>query len=270
MSPHSARIVAFVPARGGSKGVPGKNLKPIGGVPLVARAIAAALCTEYIDRVVVSTDDPEIERLALAEGADVVLRPAELSGDTATSESALLHALDAIGWAVDVVVFLQATSPFIRPSDLDGAVAQVVAGDKDVVFSATESHGFLWRKGDDTAVGVNHDPAFRLRRQDREPEYLETGAFYVMDAAGFRRAGFRFFGRIGIAEVAALGAVEIDTPDDLMLAESLEPLLDGRIAAAVPPTATAASPAAVGTIERNRPWTPSSPEYPSAPRTPSM
>ncbi len=234
------RIVAVIPARGGSKGVPGKNLREVGGVPLIARAIGAALCTEWIDRVVVTTDDAEIERVATAEGADVVLRPAELAGDTASSESALLHALDAIDGEVDVLVFLQATSPFIRPNDLDAAIETVRDGRHDVVFSAVLSHGFLWRESERGAVGINHDASVRLRRQDREPEFLETGAFYVMDAAGFRRAGFRFFGSVGIAEVEQSTALEIDTEADLEVAHALAPTFDRRTPADL---ALAAAPA---------------------------
>ena len=91
--------------------------------------------------------------------------------------------------------------------------------------SAFETYAFLWRRGDDGATGVNHDASFRPRRQDREPHFQETGAFYVLDVAGFRRAGFRFFGRIGVEEVAADRALEIDSPDELRLARLLAPAL---------------------------------------------
>lgn len=248
---HPPRVVAVVPARGGSRGVPGKNLREVGGVSLIARAIGSALCTEHIDRVVVSTDDDRIDTAATAEGADVVLRPFELSGDTASSEAAVLHAVEAIDWAVDVLVFLQATSPFIRPSDLDGAIERVVSGECDVVFSAVPSHVFLWRQGGDGVVGVNHDASFRVRRQDREPEYLETGAFYVMDAAGFRRAGSRFFGQVGIAEVAPWTAVEIDSETDLQLARALAPTLDRRAVRATDTGVPDSSITLATTPERN-------------------
>lgn len=221
-------VVAIIPARGGSKGVPGKNLRRVGGMPLVGRAVAAARQATTIDRVVVSTDDVEIAAVAREWGAEVVDRPAELAGDEASSESALLHALDVLrarGVTTGVVVFLQATSPFIDPADLDDAVGRVVAGAESCVFAAVESWGFLWRHGRNGMTGVNHDPSARPRRQDREPEYLETGAFYVMDAAGFRAARHRFFGRTGVAVVAESGAIEIDTPEQLRLASAIAPLL---------------------------------------------
>ncbi len=218
-------VTAVIPARGGSKQVPRKNLMPVGGVPLVARAIATALATEGIDRVVVSTDDSEIAELAREHGAQVVDRPRALASDTASSESALLHALDELG-DVEVLVFLQATSPFIDPVELATAVARVRSGEQDVVFSAFETYAFLWQQTPSGAVGVNHDLSVRPRRQDREPHYQETGAFYVLNAAGFREAKHRFFGRVGIQEVAERAALEIDTLEQAELAQTIARLVD--------------------------------------------
>ena len=223
-------VVAIIPARGGSQGVPRKNVLPVGGVPLIARAVAAARAAARVDIVVVSTDDPEIAAVAGAAGARVVERPAQLAHGTATSESAVLHALDQLdddGNAVSTVVFLQATSPFIDPAAIDRGVELVADHGYDSAFAAYETYGFLWRRdGDARAAAINHDAAHRPRRQDREPHYLETGAFYVFDADGFRRAGHRFFGAVGIVEVDEAGAVEIDAPAQLDLARALAPLLD--------------------------------------------
>lgn len=230
--------VAVIPARGGSKGVPRKNLRRIGGIPLIQRAVRAAAAAELVDLVVVSTDDDEIAELSIAAGARVIPRPAEISGDTASSESAVLHALDTLedaGESVDVVVFIQATSPFIPSDRIDIAVDDVRAGRYDSMFSAYETYGFLWRRddsgdggddGDTAAEAINHDAAHRPRRQDREPHYLETGAFYVFQAAGFRRAGHRFFGRIGIVEVSERTAIEIDDEQQLAAASALAALVD--------------------------------------------
>ncbi len=220
------RVVAVIPARGGSKGIPGKNLRTVGGVPLVARAIAAARSSRMIDVVVVSTDDAEIAHVAGQAGAEIVDRPARLAGDTASSESALLHALEALdarGAAPAVVVFLQATSPLIDPLDLDEAVRRVVDREADVIFAATESHAFLWRDGapHEGVIGVNHDRATRPRRQDREREYRETGAFYVMDVEGFRAARHRFFGRVAVQLVPERHGLDIDSPADLELARAV-------------------------------------------------
>jgi N-acylneuraminate cytidylyltransferase len=220
--------VAIIPARGGSKQVPRKNLQRVGGVPLIERAVRAAATASGIDLVVVSTDDDEIAAVATAAGARIVRRPAELSGDTATSESAILHALDdleANGDRVGVVAFVQATSPFIPSDALAAAVSEVQADRADSVFSAHETYGFLWREGEDgTAVAINHDAAHRPRRQDREPHHLETGAFYVFRAAGFRESRHRFFGRTRIARVPEWTAIEIDDADQLRVARALATL----------------------------------------------
>lgn len=220
-------VVAVIPARAGSKGIPGKNLQRVGGRTLIERAVSSALRAETVDAVYVTTDGDDIAASARTAGALVIRRPAELAGDTATSESALLHALETIaedGPPPAVVVFIQATSPFIDPSDLDAAVRRVHADESDTVVAVAESHAFLWRTGPAGAVAVNHDAAVRLRRQDRDPEYRETGAFYVMDAEGFRLAGHRFFGRIGLAIVDAAHAVDVDTPSDLDVTRALASL----------------------------------------------
>ncbi|UFU15047.1 acylneuraminate cytidylyltransferase family protein [Curtobacterium sp. C1] len=240
----SGTVVAVVPARAGSKGIPGKNLRPVGGRSLVRRAVEAALRTETIDTVVVSTDGDAIAAEATAAGAMVVRRPAELAGDEATSESALLHALDALATEStddgrdehdqhrdpEILVFLQATSPFIDPVDLDAAVHRVLDDHADVVFAAAPSHAFLWRTdAQGRAVAVNHDAAVRPRRQDREPEYRETGAFYVLRTRGFREHRHRFFGRVELAVVDPRGAIDVDEPADLALASSLAHTLDRPI-----------------------------------------
>jgi len=255
----AAVATAVIPARGGSQGLPGKNLARVGGVPLVTRAVRAALAAERIDRVVVTTDDAAIAEAARSAGAEIVDRPEELAGSEASSESALLHALGALDAAAGfesppsvapppaaaaVTVFIQATSPFIEPADLDAAIARVAAGERDVVFSAAPTHVFLWRadEGVRGAVGVNHDAAHRLRRQDRHPEYAETGAFYVFRTDGFIRAGHRFFGRVGVQPVHPDHAIEIDDAGDLERAQALAPHIDRALATSRRPWSTGADP----------------------------
>ncbi|MFI6813685.1 N-acetylneuraminate synthase family protein [Nonomuraea sp. NPDC050328] len=217
------RVLAVIPARGGSAGIPLKNLATVGGLPLVTRAIRACLHAGLIDEVVVSTDHEEIARVAREAGATVVERPAELSGATASSESALLHALDARGQEPEVVLLVQCTSAFIDPADLDEGVRRVLEGEADVVFSGTPTHEFLWTVA---GAGVNHDPSVRLPRQQREPHYRETGAFYVMRTAGLREHGHRFFGEVVVQPVPAGHAVEVDEPADLEIVRALAPFVD--------------------------------------------
>ncbi|MFT3860265.1 cytidylyltransferase domain-containing protein [Micropruina sp.] len=222
-------MLAVIPARGGSKGVPGKNLARVGGVPLLVRAIRAAQESERVDAIVVSTDDDRIAALALQSGAVVIRRPAALAGDEASSESALLHAWEAFenesDEAVEVLVMLQCTSPFITPAEVGACVDAVFAG-ADSAFTAAPTHGFVWRRDSADAVGVNHDKAFRPRRQDREQEFLETGAVYAMTASGFWRHRHRFFGRTELIETDPGRVLEIDEPSDVERARALAPLFD--------------------------------------------
>lgn len=237
-----ATSVAIIPARGGSVGVPGKNLRRVGGRSLVARAVQAA-ADAGVDLVVVSTDAEEIAQAALSAGADVIWRPAKLSTDTASSEAALVHALgvleaaDASAWQradgakvhpfiPGVVVFMQATSPFIRPSDIAAAVEEVAAQRSDSVFSAKESHTFQWRQEAAGIVPVGHEMSHRLMRQQLPPQFQETGAFYVMNRDGFLEAGSRFFGRINVQLVPDITAFEIDSQSDLDICNALAPLVE--------------------------------------------
>ncbi|MCC3652098.1 acylneuraminate cytidylyltransferase [Streptomyces sp. S07_1.15] len=228
-------VLAVIPARGGSKGVPAKNLAPVGGVPLVVRAVRECLASRLVTDVVVSTDDDAIAAAALGAGAEVVRRPAGIAGDTATSEAAVLHAMDAHearhGGSTDVVLLVQCTSPFLLRSDVDGVAAAVAEDGADSALTVAPFHGFVWREtsgGADGAdgLGVNHDKAYRPRRQDRPQDFLETGAAYAMDAAGFREAGHRFFGRTVPVRTDPARVLEIDDPHDLARARALAPLLD--------------------------------------------
>ncbi|MYT11847.1 3-deoxy-D-manno-octulosonate 8-phosphate phosphatase, YrbI family [Streptomyces sp. SceaMP-e96] len=241
-------VVAVIPARGGSKGVPAKNLAAVGGVPLVARAVRECRAARLVTDVVVSTDDAGIAAAARGAGAVVIRRPGDIAGDTATSEAAVLHAMDAYeaeqGARVDAVLLVQCTSPFIVREDIDGVAAAVVEGGADSALTVAPFHGFVWRDaepeagGNDAAAdgghGVNHDKSFRPRRQDRPQDLLETGAAYAMDAAGFRTSGHRFFGRTELVRTDPARVLEIDDPHDLARARALAPLLDAPRPGALP------------------------------------
>lgn len=229
------RVLAVIPARGGSKGVPGKNLAEVAGTPLVARAVLACRAAPTVTDVVVSTDSDAIAGAARAAGADVIARPTAISGDTASSEAAVLHALSAFeelhSLTVDVVLLVQCTSPFLATSDVESVAVAVASGAADSALTVAPFHGFLWRDDPDgtgTGTGVNHDPAYRPRRQDRPQDLLETGAAYAMDAAGFRTARHRFFGRTLPVPTDPARVLEIDDPHDLARARLLAPLLDPR------------------------------------------
>ena len=226
------RVVAVIPARGGSKGLPGKNLARVGGRPLVERAVRACRAAERVDLVVVSTDSDEIAAVARAAGARVVARPASLAGDTASSESALLHTLDVLAAErpdPEVTVLVQCTSPFVDPGDLDAAVKQAQSADVDCCFAALTTHEFLWRAEGGTVRGLNHDGGPRQRRQDVAPNHRETGAFYAIRTEALRAEGTRFCGRVGVQPVRAATALEVDALEDLELARALATVVDRQL-----------------------------------------
>jgi N-acylneuraminate cytidylyltransferase len=224
MSIVTESAIAIIPARGGSKGIPNKNLQTVGGVTLLARTISACLNSESITSVYVSTDSAEIATVASNCGAQVIQRPADISGDAASSESALLHALNEIEKLTSLpknLLFAQCTSPFISHGDIDGVLG--LLQNHDSALTVTHNHAFIWRRDNSgNAIGINHDSSIRLPRQQLEPEYKETGALYGMDVEQFRKNGHRFFGRIGMHVVPAERSMEIDDPEDLRLANVLE------------------------------------------------
>ncbi len=215
-------ILAIIPARGGSKGIPRKNLQPVGGVPLIVHTIRHAVEATLVDRVIVSTDDDEIAAVSAAHGVEVIQRPLELSGDTASSESALLHVLDVLAErgedAPELVVFLQATSPIRRPNDIDGAVRFFLEGGYDSVFSASVAHGFVWEVRDDGAVPLTYEPGARPMRQQIGECEMENGSIYVVRPGILRETGVRLGGKIGIYRMGFLEGLQIDEPEDLELA----------------------------------------------------
>jgi N-acylneuraminate cytidylyltransferase len=225
MTRSTGKALAIIPARGGSKGIPRKNIRLVCGQPLIAWTIQAARTARSVGRVVVSTDDSEIADVASRFGAEVVRRPAELSGDTASSEQALLHTLEMLeadgADRPPLLAFLQCTSPLTLAEDVDGTLRELVESNADSALTVAPFHHFLWRAEDGNAVGANHDKQVRPMRQARKPQYLETGAVYAMKTDGFRAARHRFFGKTVMHVVPSDRTLEIDDPRDLVMAETL-------------------------------------------------
>jgi len=219
--------LAIIPARGGSKGIPRKNLKTVEGVPLVTRAVRSAFAADSITRTVVSTDDEAIAQVAREAGAEIIMRPDSLSGDEAPTEPALLHVLETLsadgGYQPDLTCFIQCTSPLTTPDDLDQGIEVLQAQKADCLVTVVPTHDFLWRRmADGSAQAINHDSSvIRKGRQELEPQYRETGAFYVLRTEGFIAARNRFFGRVVLFEMPLERAVDIDDLLDLELAEFL-------------------------------------------------
>lgn len=218
--------VAIIPARGGSKGIPRKNLVDVCGKPLIAWSILHAKNARHVDSVWVTSDDDEILAVADSFGARPIRRPAEISSDQASSESAWLHALEAIetqGVAVDLVVAIQATSPIRESSDLDGGLQTLREQGYDSLLSVTEVEDFFtWRLAEEGgAESVNYDYRTRKRRQQIEKRYLENGSFYLFRPELLRREHNRLGGRIGLFVMGRHKMFQIDNPEDIELCAAL-------------------------------------------------
>jgi len=222
----SGEVIVFIPARGGSKGIPKKNLQAIGAETLIGRSIATALrLREFFVsvRVVVSTDDQEIAAEALARGAEVHSRPERLAQDSSSSEEALLHFLDhdEIECGPETTVaMVQCTSPSTTTEDLLSGIAALKFG-FDSAFIGVENHYWLY---EDTSSGyrpLGHKLDKRPSRQTIKPQVHETGAGYFFTVSSFQKFKFRLHGRITCVRVNQLGYVDIDEPEDLTLARKL-------------------------------------------------
>lgn len=217
------QAIAIIPARGGSKGIPHKNITLLGGKPLISYAIQAAQNARFISKVYVSTDCPQIASVSADYNAQPILRPAELSGDTASSESALIHALEYLGNAApEHIAFLQCTSPFLKSNHIDQVLLKLQDSNLDSCFAAKPFEHFLWQPSENgQATGINHDASQpRIRRQDLPEQALELGSVYAFKKVPFLIEKTRFCGKIGYALIPDANSLEIDTLQDLHLAEA--------------------------------------------------
>lgn len=217
-------VVAIIPARGGSKGVPKKNIKELNGKPLIAYSIEHALATATVDKVVVSTDCDEIAEISIQCGAEVIKRPEGISGDFASSEDALIHSvkeLKSAEWDATHVVFLQCTSPIRKENDIGDCLDLVLSGGFDSALTVVENHKFLWRTdSNNIATPVNYDPHHRKMRQEIS-EYQENGSIYVMKTVDLLNTQCRLNGRVGVHVMGEETGYEIDTLIDFKILEQL-------------------------------------------------
>lgn len=211
------RCVAIIPARGGSKGIPRKNLQSIGHETLLQRTIRHALQSQEISDVYVSTEDDEIEERAQHYGAKVIKRPAALAGDSSSTEEAIEHALGYID--ADILILLQCTSPFRSPGQLDEALNSFNPFTNDSMVSVVPFHGFLWGVPGDNWVKLYHE---RRMRQDMDQEYfLETGSFYIFTRDCFDEHKNRIGASPTCFVVPQHDSMEIDSEFDLEKARAL-------------------------------------------------
>ncbi|WP_255577165.1 cytidylyltransferase domain-containing protein [Cryobacterium sp. 1639] len=223
MSEETSNILCVIPVRGGSKGVPGKNRRLVGGKPLVVWTIEQALAARPALDVLVSTDDPELARIAREAGADVpFLRPDSLAQDETATEPVIVHAIahrTSEGRRPDAVMLLQATSPLRLPGTIDRAVSQFRETAVDSLVGVVPQTPFLWRRGD--PVLAHYDIDARPRRQELDADgyfYRETGSLYLTRTEIYEQRHNRLGGDVGLFVMVDVEGIDIDTELDLSLA----------------------------------------------------
>ncbi|MGQ4538384.1 acylneuraminate cytidylyltransferase family protein [Dermabacteraceae bacterium P7074] len=224
-------ILCVIPARGGSKGIPRKNLLPVGGKPLIAWTIEQALAAKPESDVLVcvSTEDDEIAQVASAHGAHVIRRPDELAQDATATEPVILHAMDVAeseGHELEGVMLLQATSPVRLPGTLDRAVAQFRESGCDSLVGVIPESPFFWHlpEKEGEQPRADYDWTNRPRRQDLHPQdqvFFENGSLYLTSPRIYREEENRIGGKISLFVLDELEGVDIDTEADVAAAQRM-------------------------------------------------
>lgn len=223
-------VLGIIPARGGSRGLPGKNLRPLAGQSLVARAGAVARASGVIDRVVLSTDSPAIAEEGRRAGIEVpFMRPATLAADETPMLAVLRHAVEALeadGWTPAIIVLLQPTSPLRRPAHVREAVTRLRDSGADSVVSVVElprhlSPDYVMRITDGELKPFLPEGERITRRQDARPAYVRDGTVYAFWRATLARHDSIYGARCLPLIVAADESVTIDVPADWEAAERL-------------------------------------------------
>ena len=209
------KTVALILARGGSKGIPNKNIQLLGGEPLIAYSINAAKYSD-VDEVWVSTDSANIKTLAKKFGAKVIDRPSEYSKDESPNEDALLHFAENTEF--DILVSMQPTSPLISPKYINQSVEKIKEGFNSS-FTAYKEHWYPRWTIDVEPIGFRNEK--RPRRQDRNDVYVENGAVYTTTRKDLIKSKTRVSGKIAVVEMPFADSIQIDTYEDMKLVEKI-------------------------------------------------
>lgn len=205
------KIISIIPARKGSKGIPNKNLINLSGKPLIHYAIQASK-QSIVEETWVSSDSDEILNISKKLGAKTIKRPEELSDDNASSESVLIHFSEKVEF--DILVFIQCTSPLVKPQDINRGIEKLK--NFDSIVSVTETHQMFWN-----AKGPLYDINNRERRQNSIKRYLETGSFFITSKKNLLKYKNRLSGKIGFIKIPKIRSFDIDGYEDLKIVKTI-------------------------------------------------
>src|SRR4030042_3945729 len=216
--------VAIIPARGGSTGIPRKNIFMINGLPLIHYTIQAALDAQIEGlEVYVSTEDSEIAKISTQYGIHIIDRPSELSMDTTSTEAVIIHALEILtmgSFIASPIILLQATSPLRSAREIEAAYECFILTGADSLLSVNLDHGLYW-SGSPDQPKPEYDIRNRPRRQDMSPLYRENGALYITKPEIYLKYKNRLGGKIILYPMDSLSSVDIDEPTDIKIAQCL-------------------------------------------------
>ena len=211
------KIAAIIPARGGSKGIPRKNLQDLLGEPLIGRKILQAQHSRC-NEVWVSTEDPEITEISLRYGANIINRPKHLSLDDTSTQETMLHALNYLNYEDnDILVLLQVTSPLLKLQSINLCIEKLLSNSHfNSVITIKEGHPFMWETLDGNFWNpLGHSRLQRLRRQDFNPGGFETGGCYAIRVSALRDQRNIYPEPTGMIKVDLLESIDIDSHEDL-------------------------------------------------------
>lgn len=222
-NPDNKKIVALIPARGGSKSIPKKNIQNFCGKPLVYWTVQAAAQCSLIDAVYVATDDSAIRKVVNdfeLSKVQVIDRSPETATDSASTEAVMLEF--SRQYDFQDIVLIQPTSPLLETADLANGIKQYIENKVDSLLSVVRQKRFIWAEQHGQVSAVNYDPLQRPRRQEWEGYFVENGAFYITGRSNLLKSKCRISGKVMLYEMSEDGYFEIDEPSDWIIAEQLK------------------------------------------------
>lgn len=216
-----ASVLAIIPARGGSKGVPRKNVKHLAGKALIVWTIRAALESDWVTRTVVSTEDDEIRTIANNYGVTVVNRPVELAQDDTLIQPVLEHVIETLDAQEDYIMLLNPTSPLRDSQDISNAIYHIILGGNNTLLTAYESQTSLWYRKPDGTFFANYDFMNKPQRQKMIGQYTENGAIYIAHRQFLMEHHHFMGGRMAIFPMSESHSIDINTELDFVIAEAL-------------------------------------------------